>query len=154
MPARTCSEIRAEVKKPSAKTTSTKLGTLRSVRKIDGMTWYQRKIWTSSGMLRKSSVQALPRNTKKRLGVVRRIPISEPKTSATISESTATEIVQPHADIIQRRYVSPPPVSRRKTCQSHLPKRTPLLACRLVLVRGRANEKRGADGSAPRWPHC
>ena len=102
MPARTCSEIRAEVKKPSAKTTRTKLGTLRSERKIDGMTWYQRKIWTRSGMLRKSSVQALPSSTSGLLGVVRRIPISEPTTRATMSDAPATER-QPHADIIQRR---------------------------------------------------
>ena len=103
MPARTCSAIRAEVKKPSAKTTSTKLGTLRSDRKIDGMTWYQRKIWTSSGMLRKSSVQALPMKTSGLLGVVRRMPISEPTMRATMSASTATDIVQPHADIIHCR---------------------------------------------------
>ncbi len=103
MPARTCSAIRAEVKKPSANTTSTKLGTARSDRKIDGMTWYQRKIWTSSGMLRNSSVQALPMKTSSLLGVVRRMPISEPNRRAMISASTATDIVQPQADIIQRR---------------------------------------------------
>ena len=67
------------------------------------MTWYQRKIWTSSGMLRNSSVQALPISTSGLLGVVRRIPISEPTTSATISASTATDSVQPQADIIQCR---------------------------------------------------
>ena len=67
------------------------------------MTWYQRKIWTSSGMLRNSSVQALPMKTSGLLGVVRRMPISEPTTSATISDSTATDSVQPQADIIQCR---------------------------------------------------
>ena len=53
-------------------------------------------------MLRNSSVQALPIATNQRLfGVVRRMPISEPTTSATISASTATDSVQPQADIIQ-----------------------------------------------------
>src|SRR5450432_4201878 len=103
MPAFTCSEIRDEVKKPIAKTTSTKLGTARNERKIDGMTWYQRKICTSSGMLRNISVQALPMKTRPLLGVVRRIPINEPTTSATTSESAATESVQPQAVIIQCR---------------------------------------------------
>ena len=37
------------------------------------------------------------------LGVVRRMPISEPTSSATISESTATDIVQPQAVISQCR---------------------------------------------------
>ena len=36
-------------------------------------------------------------------GVVRRMPISEPTTSATTSASTATASVQPQADIIQCR---------------------------------------------------
>jgi hypothetical protein len=53
-------------------------------------------------MLRKSSVQALPSSTSGLLGVVRRIPISEPTTRATMSDAPATER-QPHADIIQRR---------------------------------------------------
>src|ERR1700712_2854201 len=99
MPARTCSEMRDEVKKPSAKTTSTKLGMARSERKIDGTTWYQRKIWTSSGMLRKNWVQALPNMTAPLLGSVRMMPMMEPTTSASTSESTATEHVQPQADI-------------------------------------------------------
>ena len=103
MPARTCSEIRAEVKKPIANTTSTKLGTARSDRKIDGMTWYQRKIWTSSGMLRNISVQALPMKTSALLGVVRRMPMIEPTSRATIRASAATASVQPQAVIIQCR---------------------------------------------------
>ena len=37
------------------------------------------------------------------LGVVRRMPMSEPTRSATMSASTATDIVQPHADIIHCR---------------------------------------------------
>src|SRR3982751_5301477 len=103
MPARTCSEMREEVKKPSANTTSTKLGMARSDRKIDGMTWYQRKIWTGSGMLRKNWVQPLPKVTAHLFGRVRMMPISEPTASARISESTATEQVHPQADISQRR---------------------------------------------------
>ena len=95
--------MRAEVKKPSANTTRMKLGTPRSVVKIDGTTWYQRKIWTSSGMLRNSSVQALPSATSHLFGVVRRMPISEPTSSATTSAHTATESVQPQADNIQSR---------------------------------------------------
>ena len=86
------------------------------------MTWYQRKIWTSSGMLRKSSVHALPISTSHLFGTVRRMPISEPTTSATTSEHAATASVQPHADIIQSKYVRPSPVSCKKTCQSQDPK--------------------------------
>ncbi len=67
------------------------------------MTWYQRKIWTSSGMLRNSSVHALPIQTNALTGVVRRMPISEPTVSATTSEHAETSSVQPHADIIQRK---------------------------------------------------
>ena len=136
MPALTCSEMRAEVKKPSAKTTRMKLGNACSGLKIDGMTWYQRKIWTSSGMLRNSSVQALPSRTNHLFGVVRRMPISEPTTSATMRASTATDSVQPQADSIQSRYVMSPPlpkqlgtalpsmVSLQNTCQSQVAKRT------------------------------
>ena len=54
-------------------------------------------------MLRNSSVHALPSATKHLFGVVRRMPISEPTTSATISASTATDSVQPQADIIHSR---------------------------------------------------
>jgi hypothetical protein len=104
MPARTCSAMRALVKKPSANTTRMKLGTpLQRLMKIDGSTWYQRKICTSSGMLRNSSVQALPMNTSRLSGAVRRMPISEPTASATTSASTATLSVQPQADISQSR---------------------------------------------------
>src|SRR3954468_19520853 len=103
MPARTCSEMRDEVKKPSAKTTSTKLGMARSERKIEGTTWYQTNNWTNSGMLRKNCVQALPKPTAHLLGKVRMMPISEPTASARISDSAATEQVQPQADISQRR---------------------------------------------------
>jgi hypothetical protein len=95
--------MRAEVKKPSASTTSTKLGTPRSGGTSAGTTWYQRKICTSSGMLRNSSVQALPMPTSRLCGVVRRMPISEPTTSATTSASSATDSVQPQADSIQCR---------------------------------------------------
>jgi hypothetical protein len=66
------------------------------------MTWYQRKIWTSSGMLRKSSVHALPIHTSAFTGVVRKMPMIEPTASATARERPDTRSVQPHADIIQR----------------------------------------------------
>src|SRR5438270_12537139 len=98
MPALTCSAIRAEVKKPSANTTSTKLGIARSDRKIVGITWYQRKIWTSSGMLRNSSVQPLPSATNHLFGVVRKMPISEPTKSAPINARIDNDSVQLHAD--------------------------------------------------------
>ncbi len=66
-----------------------------------GMTWYQRKICTSSGMLRNSSTQALPRRTSHGLsGSVRMMPTSEPSTSATMSASSDTESVQPQAESI------------------------------------------------------
>ena len=45
----------------------------------------------------------LPTETSARLGTVRRMPISEPTTSATASDSSATDIVQPHAESIQSR---------------------------------------------------
>ena len=51
MPARTCSEIRAEVNRPRAATTSRKLGIPCNTGIREGMTWYQRTIWTSSGMM-------------------------------------------------------------------------------------------------------
>src|SRR5260221_14042515 len=120
MPAFTCSAIRADVKKPSAITTAMKSGTLCSGFQIDGMTWYQRKICTSSGMFRKSSVHALPIHTNALTGGVRRMPISEPTVSATTSEHPETRSVQPHADIIQWKYVWPPPGPWKKTCQSQL----------------------------------
>ena len=83
--------------------TSRKLGTPCNTGKMAGMTWYQRTIWTSSGMLRNSSVHALPSNTRPRFGVVRRMPISEPNTSATARLSSETEMVHPHAESIQSR---------------------------------------------------
>ena len=103
IPALTCSEMRALVKKPSANTTRMKLGTPCSGLKIAGSTWYQRKICTSSGMLRNSSVQALPMNTSRLSGAVRRMPISEPTASATMSARMATLSVQPQADNNQLR---------------------------------------------------
>jgi hypothetical protein len=66
-----------------------------------GMTWYQRKICTSSGMLRNNSTHALPNRTSHGLsGSVRMMPISEPSTSATTSASSATDTVQPQAESI------------------------------------------------------
>jgi hypothetical protein len=66
-----------------------KLGTSFIDRESAGTTWYQRKIWTSSGMLRNSSTQALPKRTSQGLlGSVRSVPTSAPSTSATISAST------------------------------------------------------------------
>jgi hypothetical protein len=54
-------------------------------------------------MLRNSSVQTLPMPTSHLLGVVRRMPISEPTPSATASASSATDSVQPQAESIQSR---------------------------------------------------
>ncbi|KAF1041215.1 MAG: hypothetical protein GAK34_03033 [Delftia tsuruhatensis] len=104
MPERTCSAIRAEVKKPSASTTSTKPGRDFSAGKMDGTTWYHMKMWTSSGILRNSSTQALPSRTiHGRSGSVRSVPISEPTINAINSDSSDTEMVQPQADSIQSR---------------------------------------------------
>ena len=101
MPARTCSAIRAEVKKPSANTTSTKPGTCWNGGNIVGTTKYQRKICTSSGMLRNSSTQTLARRTSHGLfGSVRKVPISAPSDTATTQEQPATDSVQPQASII------------------------------------------------------
>ena len=80
-----------------------KLGTSFSGGISEGTTWYQMKIWTSSGMLRKSSVQALPRKLSPLLGTVRKMPIREPTHSATTRASTATLSVQPQAEIIQSK---------------------------------------------------
>ena len=131
MPERTCSAIRAEVKKPSANTTSTKPGTPFMAGISVGSTWYHKKICTSSGMLRNSSTHALPRRTTiGLLGRVRKVPITAPRISASNSASTETETVQPQADSIQSRYVMSPPlpkqpcttccsmVSWQNTCQS------------------------------------
>lgn len=104
MPERTCSAMRAEVKKPSANTTSTKPGTSRMAGNMVGTTWYHRKICTSSGMLRNSSTHALPRRTTMgRSGRVRSVPTRMPITSASNRASSETDTVQPQADSIQSR---------------------------------------------------
>ena len=104
MPERTCSAIRAEVKKPSASTTRTKPDTPRITGNSVGTTWYHRKICTSSGMLRNSSTHAFPRRTTMGLSCrVRKVPTSEPTTKAKAKASTDTDTVQPHADSIQSR---------------------------------------------------
>ncbi len=96
--------MRAEVKKPSASTTSTKgdrlfMGGIRA-----GATWYHKKICTSSGMLRNSSTHALPKRTSQGLlGKVRITPMMEPTTSATSSAVSDTPTVQPQALKIQLR---------------------------------------------------
>ena len=54
-------------------------------------------------MFRNNSVQPLPNHTSGLLGVVRKIPISEPTSRATTSASSATESVQPQAESIQSR---------------------------------------------------
>ncbi|MNT97389.1 hypothetical protein D3C72_2397070 [compost metagenome] len=54
-------------------------------------------------MLRNSSVHTLPITTSARLGVVRKMPMTEPTTSATTRASTATLSVQPQADSSQSR---------------------------------------------------
>ncbi len=97
MPALTCSPIRAEVKRPMATITSTADGTACSTGKICGSTWYQRKSCTISGMLRNSSVQTSPNRASFLFGTVRRMPISEPATSATSRPATDTYSVQPQA---------------------------------------------------------
>jgi hypothetical protein len=72
--------------------------------KILGTTKYQRKIWTSSGMLRNSSTHTLATRTSQGLlGKVRNVPISAPTTTATTQELPATESVQPQASIIHCR---------------------------------------------------
>src|SRR5690606_15238181 len=101
---RTCSAIRAEVKKPSAKTTSTKPETDFIAGKMDGTTWYQIKICTSNGILRKNSTHALPKRTVQgRFSKVRKVPITTPTASASSSAKMDTETVQPQADSIQSR---------------------------------------------------
>ena len=98
MPERSCSAIRAEVKKPSAHTTSTKGGRSRIGGIILGSTKYQMNTCTSRGMLRNSSTQALPKRTSHGLfGSVRSVPMIEPTTSATNSAVSATLTVQPQA---------------------------------------------------------
>ncbi len=105
------------------------------------MTWYQRKICTSSGMLRNSSVHALPSSTSHLFGAVRRMPISEPTTSATTSAHSATESVQPQADIIQSQVGLP----AAGVLQEDLP--VPLhRAASCCSDAGRPKEKRDAVG--------
>jgi hypothetical protein len=69
-----------------------------------GTTKYHRKICTSSGMLRNSSTQALPRRTSQGLsGSVRITPTTEPTTSATTRAVSDTATVQPQAENNQLR---------------------------------------------------
>jgi hypothetical protein len=101
MPERNCSAMRAEVKKPSAKTTRMKGGRAAMTGNSFGTTWYQRKICTSSGTLRNSSTQALPKRTSHGLsGSVRIVPMTEPTISASARPQTETDSVQPQADSI------------------------------------------------------
>src|SRR5437899_8509227 len=117
MPERNCSAIRDEVKKPRAKTTNSNGGTRAKIGKIFGTTWYHRKICTSSGMLRNSSTQPLPKRTSQGLfGSVRITPTIEPITRATTSEQSDTATVQPQAETSHCQYVGIlPPGSCRNT---------------------------------------
>jgi hypothetical protein len=66
-----------------------------------GTTKYQRKICTSSGMLRNSSTQTLARRTSQGLfGSVRKVPMMPPSDTATTQEQPATASVQLQASII------------------------------------------------------
>ena len=64
-----------------------------------GMTKYQRNIWTSSGMLRKSSTQALPKRTSHGCCVVRIVPITEPTASAMTHAHADTPSVHQSPEI-------------------------------------------------------
>jgi len=69
-----------------------------------GTTKYHRKICTSSGMLRNSSTQALPRRTSQGLsGKVRMVPTTAPTTMATSQALAATANVQRQASSIHSR---------------------------------------------------
>ena len=104
MPERTCSAIRAEVKKPSAHTTNTKGGNPFIAGIILGSTKYQRNTWTSRGILRNNSTQALPKRTSQGLsGKVRATPTSDPSTMAMSNPPNDTASVQPQACTIQCR---------------------------------------------------
>ena len=89
--------MRADVNSPSPMQASTTSGTLLSAGKISGMTWYQIRSCTISGMLRKNSVQASPKKATPLLGRVRITPTASPMTSAIASATSATSKVQPHA---------------------------------------------------------
>jgi len=96
--------MRAEVKKPRANTTKMKGGRFLAGGTSAGTTKYQRKIWTSSGMLRNSSTHALPKRTSFGLsGSVRITPMMEPTISAMASAVRDTATVQPQAEMIQLR---------------------------------------------------
>lgn len=104
MPARTCSAIRADVKKPRPITAGTNephggaicfSASPSALGRSSGSTKYQRKSWTSSGMLRKSSTHALPSRTAHFDGVVRITPTTEPSTSAITHAHAAVASVQP-----------------------------------------------------------
>ena len=89
------------MKKPRPKTTSTKPGTCWNAGINLGTTKYHRKICTSSGMLRKSSTQALASRTSQGLlGKVRSVPTRAPTTIATSQEVPATASVQRQASSI------------------------------------------------------
>ena len=82
--------MRDDVKKPSAITTNMKLGKAFVIGNNSGTTKYQRNNCTNIGMFRNNSVQAVPINTKYLLPVVRKTPIVNPNTKATINPRNAT----------------------------------------------------------------
>jgi len=103
MPARTCSEMRAEVNRPRPMKASTKPGTALSGGTSAGITKYQRKSWMISGMLRNSSVHASPMKARRLSGRVRRMPISTPVAMATTSARPASDSAVPQACISHAR---------------------------------------------------
>jgi hypothetical protein len=103
MPARTCSEMRAEVKKPSASATSTKLGIELQRREERRHHVVPEEDLHQQRDVAEQLGPGVAQPDQRLLGVVRKMPISEPTTSATTRASSATDSVQPQADNIQCR---------------------------------------------------
>ena len=87
----TCSAMRAEVKKPSANTTRMKLGTARSDGRSTGSRGTRGRSAPAAGCCGTARSRRCRERPASLFGTVRRMPISEPTTSATTSASTATD---------------------------------------------------------------
>jgi hypothetical protein len=108
MPARTCSAMRTEVKMARQSTAGMYephgggiclIQSPTAVGSSSGTTKNHRNICTMSGMLRKISTYRLPRRTTHRYGVVRNVPIREPRARAITQAASAVTRVQPRPTI-------------------------------------------------------
>ncbi len=100
MPEATCTATRADMKNPMPMTAvrngasgSCFSQTPQAAGSRSGTTKYHRNNWTSSGMLRNNSIQALARNGAVRPGSVRDMPTREPTVKARTQARAAVSNV-------------------------------------------------------------